>query len=117
MRRLLFLLGIIFLASVGVFSQTVTDCPHPDGCVVISRAAAIKSLVDADTVKAQAAQIKVLEQAVKDAQDNTHKMAIEFARVSGEVTALKQNAVSDRAIITAIIPLMRKKCMPFSFCL
>jgi len=77
--------------------------------VCISPEAARKALVDADTVKAQAEQIKVLEQAVKDAQDNTHKMAIEFARVSGENTALRQNDVSNRAIMEVLLKNSRPK--------
>ena len=50
------------------------------------------------------------------AQDNTQKMAIEFARVSGENTALKQNAVSDRAIIELLLKSTKKKCFPLSVC-
>jgi hypothetical protein len=43
-------------------------------------------------------------------------MRIEFARVSGENTALKQNAVSDRAIIDLLLKNTRKKCQPLSVC-
>lgn len=107
MKRILLLTAIIFLFSVGAYSQCPTDM------VCISPEAARKALVDADTVKAQAEQIKVLEQAVKDAQDNTHKMAIEFARVSGEVTALKQNSVSDRAIIEILLKSAKPKRIGF----
>ena len=110
MKRTLLLTAVIFLFSVGAYSQCPTDM------VCISPEAARKAIVDADTVKAQALEIKALEQAVRDAQDNAHKMAIEFAKVSGENTALRQNDVSNRAIIAAIIPLMRKKCMPLSVC-
>lgn len=105
MKRLLFLLTLIFLASFTAYSQT--QCP-PD-MVCITPEAARKALTDADTVKAQALEIKALEQAVKDAQDNTHKMAIEFARVSGENTVLKQNAVSDRAIIEILLKSAKPK--------
>jgi len=112
MKRILLLIGVVLFLSVGAYSQT--QCP--ENMVCISPAAARKALVDADTVKAQAEQIKALEQAVKDAQDNTHKMAIEFAKVSGELTATKQNAISDRAIIDLLLKSAKKKCMPFSVC-
>jgi len=85
MKRLIFLLLIIFLASFTAFSQT--QCP-PD-MVCISPEAARKALIDSDTVKAQALQIKALEQAVKDAQDNTQKALIEFAKLHVEA-ALKE---------------------------
>jgi len=102
MRKLLILSIVLFASSVA-YSQCPTDM------VCISPEAARKALVDADTVKAQAEQIKVLEQAVKDAQDNTHKMAIEFARVSGENTALRQNDVSNRAIMEVLLKNSRPK--------
>lgn len=107
MKRLFILATIILFGVIGALAQ----CP-PD-MVCISPEAARKALVDADTVKAQALEIKALEQAVKDAQDNTHKMAIEFARVSGEVTALKQNAVSDRAIIEILLKSAKPKRIGF----
>ncbi len=45
-----------------------------------------------------------------------NKMRIEFAAASGELTAVKQNAVSDRAIIDLLLKSVKKKCMPFSVC-
>ena len=105
MKRLLFLLTLIFLASFTAYSQT--QCP-PD-MVCITPEAARKALTDADTVKAQALEIKALEQAVKDAQDNTHKMAIEFAKVSGENTVLRQQQVRDMALVDLALQQTKKK--------
>lgn len=100
----------IFLFCVGVAGAQTNDC------VCISRAAAEKALVDADTVKAQAAEIAVLKQALLDEKLVAVKLKIEFAEKSGELTALKQNAVSDRAIIDLLLKNTKKKCLPLSIC-
>jgi len=100
----------IFILSILLFSASVTysqECPPEKVC--LSPDAAQAAVVAHQTVKAQAEQIKALEQAVKDAQDNTQKMAIEFARASGELTALKQNAISDRAIMEVLLKNSRPK--------
>ncbi len=105
MKRLLFLLLLVFLASFTAFSQT--QCP-PD-MVCISPLAARQALIDSDTVKAQALQIKALDQAVKDAQDNTQKALIEFAKVSGENTVLRQQQIRDMALVDLALQQTKKK--------
>ena len=112
MKRLVFLAFIIFLASFTAYSQD--RCA--EGMVCISADAARAALEAGDKAKALETENAVLKQAVRDAQDNTQKMAIEFARVSGENTALKQNAVSDRAIIELLLKSTKKKCFPLSVC-
>ena len=114
MTRFLLLFGFILFLSLSASAQT--DCLHPSGCVLISREAALKALADADRVQTLEAVEKAKDQAVSDLRDELNKMRIEFARTSGELTALKQNAVCDRAIIELMLKMVRKKCMPLSIC-
>lgn len=103
------ILGLCFVI-VACFAGTAiaqTDCPLDRVC--ITRDAALKALADADAVKAQAAEIKVKDQAIADFRELLNKMRIEFAECSGEKTALKQNAVSDRAIIDLLLKHVRPK--------
>ena len=113
MKNLCFITIFLLAGVVGVSAQA-NDCPADKVC--LSRAAAQKALVDADTVKAQAAEIAVLKQALLDEKLVAVKLKIEFAEKSGELTALKQNAVSDRAIIDLLLKNTKKKCLPLSIC-
>lgn len=107
-----YLLTGTFILLGFVASVKAQECPADKVC--ISPEAARKAITDDATVKAQAVQIKDLQQAVLDEKANTHKIEVQFAEVSGENTALKQNAVSDRAIIEVLLKNSKKKCMPFS---
>lgn len=107
---------LIFIGFITAGTALGQECPHPSGCVTISREAAIKALADDATVKAQAAEIAVLKQALLDEKLVAVKLKIEFAEKSGELTALKQNAVSDRAIIDLLLKNTKKKCLPLSIC-
>ena len=107
----LLLIGVLTSASM---AQSVT-CP--DGMVCVSRDAAVKALADADTVDAQKKEIAVKDQAIADLKKLLDEMRINFAAASGENTALKQNAVSDRAIIELLLKNTRKKCLPLTICL
>ncbi len=91
---------------VNLSAQTV-DCPPDKVC--ISRDAALKAVADADTVKAQAIEIAAKDKAFADLLAELNKMRVEFAEKSGENTALKQNAVQDRAIIDILIKNARPK--------
>ena len=110
--------AILFITlGLGVsttFAQTV-DCPVDKVC--ISPEAARKALADADTVDAQKKEIAVKDQAIADLKKLLDEMRINFAAASGENTALKQNAVSDRAIIELLLKNTRKKCLPLTICL
>lgn len=109
------------IAIVGLFAamslQAQTDCPSPRGCSLVTREVMEKALADADKVKAQEAEIKVKDAAIESFRDELNKMRIEFARVSGEATGLKTNAVRDAAIIELLLKYTKKKCLPFSVCL
>jgi hypothetical protein len=101
---------LIFVAvAPSASSQAVTDCPHTSGCIVISRDAALKALADADRVKALETEVKVKDEAIASFRDELNKMRVEFARVSGEATALKTNAVRDAAIIELLLKYARPK--------
>jgi hypothetical protein len=107
MKRLFLTAAIIIAGTFVASAQTV--CPHPSGCVTISRDAALKALADADENKALKAEVKVKDQAIDDLTELLNKMRVEFAECSGEKTALKQNAVSDRAIIDILLKNVRPK--------
>lgn len=116
MKKLIFLtiyLTLLLTISLSVRGQEA--CPTDKVC--ISPAAARQALVDSDTVAAQKIELEAKEKAIADMRDELNKMRIEFARTSGELTATKQNAVSDRAIIELLLKSAKKKCFPFSLCL
>lgn len=104
----------LFLALLFATASYAQDCPPDKVC--ISPAAAKQALEDSDTVKAQETEIKGLKQAIEDFRKTLNDMRIEFARVSGENTALKQNAVSDRAIMEILLKNAKKRCAPLSIC-
>ena len=104
------------LTASKAFGQS-DPCPAmPSGYLCVPRAVGVKALEDADTRKALEAENTVLKQALQDERADKNTIKIEFARVSGENTALKQNAVSDRAIIDLLLKNTRKKCLPLSIC-
>jgi len=115
-KRLLFLLILIFLASVSALSQTVTDCPHPDGCVVISRSAAIKSLETDDEVKTLREENKVLKQAVASHKDIETTLKIELGKTVGELTGTQKTVIQLTGWLDIAMKNSRKKCMPLSVC-
>lgn len=88
------------------------QCPpdkFPNGCVVISPEAARQALEDSDTVKAQKAEIAVLNQAIDDFRKELNNMRIEYAATKGELSMCKQNGVSDRAIIDILLKHVKPK--------
>lgn len=108
--------AICFFLTQAANAQTTTaDYPAcPSGLVCITRQAALKALQDADKVTALETEAKALKAAIEEMRELLNKARVEFAAVSGENTALKQNAVSDRAIIELLLKNSKKKCMPFS---
>lgn len=111
------LLTLALLLIAGVSASLAQSVTCPDGMVCVSRDAAVKALADADTVEAQKKEIAVKDQAIADLKKLLDDMRINFAAISGENTALKQNAVSDRAIIELLLKNTRKKCLPLTICL
>ena len=113
MRKLL-LFTFLMLAVGLTVTNAQTECPADKVC--LSPEAARAAIVAGDTVKAQQIELAAKEKAIADMRDELNKMRIEFARTSGELTATKQNAVSDRAIIELLLKSTKKKCFPFSLC-
>lgn len=105
MKRLLFLLLLIFLASVGAYSQT----PCPEDKVCISREAAIKALQDADEVIALRSEVKVLKDAVNAHKDIETTLKIELGKITGELTGSQQMNIRQTAIIDVLLKNIRPK--------
>jgi len=106
MKHICLVITFFLFAVVSINAQ---ECPHPSGCVTVSRDVALKALADSDTVKAQANELAVKDTAIEDMRKELNRMRIEFAEKSGELTALRQNAVSDRAIIDILLKNVRPK--------
>lgn len=113
MKNVLLAVTIVFVLTLAAHAQT--ECPS--GLVCITPAAARKALVDADTVKAMQAEKVENDKAMGDLRELLGKMRVQFAEVSGELTALKQSAVQDRAVIEILLKNTKKRCLPFSVCI
>lgn len=107
--KCLFTVALSLMAFASYADGQSQDCPSPQGCVLITREAALKALDDADKVKAQEAEIKVKDQAIAGLKTELNNVRVEFARASGELSGLKQNAVQDRAIIEILLKNARPK--------
>jgi peptidoglycan hydrolase CwlO-like protein len=108
MKRTILFSLFFLIVLLGAFASSVQgQCPADKVC--ISRETALKALADADRVKALESEIQVKDKAIEDFRDELNKMRIEFARVSGEATALKTNAVRDAAIIELLLKYARPK--------
>lgn len=110
--RLILILIVCLLVASYASAQSLPqgpDCPHADGCVVISKAAARAALEAGDKAKALEAENEELRKAIELHKDDKQKLAIEYARTSGELTACKQTAVRDSAIMEILIKNSRKK--------
>lgn len=80
-----------------------------DDKICISREAAETCAENALKVKALEDQIKALEQALKDKDGIITDLKIDNAFKTGQITACQQNEASNRAIIAAMIPMLRQK--------
>lgn len=105
----------IFIILLLAGSALAQECPVDMVC--ISRQAAITAVENAEKVKALEAEGKVKDQALKDKDEVINKLKVEYAEAKGEISALKQNAVSDRAIITTLLQHVKRKCSPFAVCI
>jgi hypothetical protein len=77
--------------------------------ICISRDAAESCATNAAKVTALEAHILTLEQALKDERKIVQDLRVEVARYSGRIESCEKNDASNRAIITAMIPLLRRK--------
>lgn len=104
---------ILVLFAIPTMAQDV--CPPTMVC--ITRDAAVKALADADKVIALEKESKAKDDAIAGLRGELNNMRIQFAEKAGENSALKQNAVSDRAIITELLKYTKKRCLPFAICI
>jgi hypothetical protein len=98
---------VAFVLFVVTSSAQSVDCPPDKVC--ISREAALKAVADGDTVKAQTAEIAAKDKAFADLLAELNKMRAQFAEVSGENTALKQQQVRTDAIIDLLLKNVKPK--------
>jgi hypothetical protein len=111
-RLILILIVVLLLSATLATAQSLPqgpDCPHAEGCVVISKSAARSALEAGDKAKALEVELKEREKAYELLRDALHKMEVEFAKTSGENTILRQRAVSDAAMIELLLKQTKKK--------
>lgn len=115
--RYVLLATFIFAGAVITNAQT-SDCPvMPAGKLCVSRAVGEAALVADDKIKALEAELKARDEAAAIQRKALDDMRLEYVKASTEVTTLKQNAVSDRAIIELLLKNTKRKCLPFSICI
>ncbi len=106
-KSIFVVMALLAVLSIKTYAQDA--CQFPSGCVTVSRDVALKALADSDRVKALETELKVKDEAISGFRDELNRMRIEFARTSGEATALKTNAVRDAAIIELLLKFARPK--------
>lgn len=116
MKQLIFFAFLIILSACQFAAAQTAECPSPNGCVLITREAAIEAVENKAARAALEKEVAAKNQAIEDHKQIEQKLLVEVALKSGENTALKQNAVSDRAIIDLLLKSAKKKCLPFSVC-
>jgi hypothetical protein len=105
MKELIRFLAIITVCLMFAYNAAAQDEPK----VCISRQAAETCATNAAKVAALEAHILTLEQALKDERKIVQDLRVEVARYSGRIESCEKNDASNRAIITAMIPLLRRK--------
>lgn len=102
------LLLVLFLFAGTAYSQS--ECSTaPEKCVLITREAAVRALQDSDRVKALEKENLTLTEALNAMKVELNKIRVEYAEKVGENTALKQNAINDRAIIEILLKSAKPK--------
>jgi hypothetical protein len=99
---------VLFLFAGTAYSQS--ECAtSPEKCVLITREAAVTALQNSDRVTALEKENLALTQALNDLKAEVNKVRVEYAEKVGENTALKQNSISDRAIIEILLKSAKPK--------
>lgn len=109
MKKLVFLAIFLICATCQYAHAQAPECPSPNGCVTITREAAIQAVEDKRVRAALEKEVAAKDEAIKKHEQIEQDLLVKLAEKSGENTALKQNDVSNRAIITAMIPMLRQK--------
>lgn len=97
---LIVLIAVACFASLSAAQSPASQCPT--GMVCISPEAARKALQDSDTVKAQAAQIDVLKQAIDDTKQIVNDLKVELAKATGTLTGAQQSIVDLRSTVQVL---------------
>jgi hypothetical protein len=100
---------IIFIVLVLVYGISAQDAVNADDKVCISKSSAEACVVADKERTALKAQIAVLEQALKDKDAIINKQNVDWAFDKGQIVACQQDKAESRAIITAMIPMLRAK--------
>lgn len=114
MKELIRFLAILTVSLAFAYNAAAQDCPQ--GYVCITPQAAQAALEAGDRVKALEVEIKARDVAYSLLKDTLNDIRVEFARVSGEATILKQRAVMDQAEKELLLKQTRKKCLPLTIC-
>lgn len=119
------LITTLFIFSVSIIATAQTECPS--GFVCISTAAANVAASNARELEAQKEKVKVLEQGlaekdksiaelkslndknVESLKEALKRTEIELATRTGQLISRESEVVRQSAIITAMIPMLRKK--------
>jgi hypothetical protein len=110
MKCAIFALIIIVFLTVSALSQQQAACPSPNGCILITREAALKALQDSDAVKAQGVELDNLKTVIiPDLRKQLDDMRLEFVRADTKATALEKQAIRDAAIIELLLKMVRAK--------
>ena len=105
MKELIRFLAIVTVCLMFAYNAAAQDEPK----ICISRQAAESCATNAEKVKALEAHILTLEQALKDERKIVQDLKVEVALRTGRIESCEKNDASNRAIITAMIPLLRRK--------
>lgn len=109
---------ILLLLTVTVLSanaqSTAPVCPPERVCISVEQAR--QALIDADTVRAQTAEIAAKETVIEELRAEIGRLRIELAKMTGEKTGADQANVRLTAIVDLLLKSAKKKCMPFSVC-
>lgn len=90
-------------------------CPQDRVCITVEQAR--QALIDADTVKAQAVEIKALNDAIDQYKAEIANLRIELAKMTGDKTGAEQMIVRLSAMVDLLLKSTKKKCLPFSVCI
>lgn len=108
MKQLLLCLSIVLCAGGACIAQSTNNCPQ--GMVCITPEAARAALEAGDRAKALQTELDTLKsQTIPQLKDALADMRVQYAETKGEVTILKQRAVSDAALIELLTKMIRKK--------
>lgn len=113
-RLFAILLIALWAAAIAANAQNV-PCPADKVCISVEQAR--QALIDADAVKAQAAELAALKQAKVDLEAEINRLRVELARIMGEKTGADQQVVRMTAIIDVLLKNQKKRCLPFSICI